>query len=92
MGDFAGVALLVGDEIAVGGGLVKGGPGDGNLERNAVLFGQDGDAVGADLVGGVAVGGDAVRADDDCLDAAQLHEVGEHVVAEDSCWDVTKQK
>ena len=39
----------------------------GDVERDAVGLGQEGDAVGADLVGGVAVGGDAVGADDDQL-------------------------
>ena len=53
-----------------------------------MLFGEDGDAVGADLVGGVAVGGDAVRADDHGLDAALRHKVGGHVVAENGGGDV----
>ena len=67
---------------------VDGGPGGGDVERDAVLFGEDGDAVGADLVGDVAVGGDAVGADDDGLDAALAHERGGHVVAEDGGGDV----
>ena len=67
---------------------VDGGPGGGDVEGDAVLSGEDGDAVGADLVGGVAVGGDAVGADDDGLDAALAHEVGGHVVAEDGGGDV----
>ena len=49
---------------------VEGGPGGGDVEGDVVLFGEDGDAVGADLVGDVSVGGDAVGADDDGLDAA----------------------
>jgi hypothetical protein len=53
-----------------GAAQVDGGPGRGYVEGDAVLFGEDGDAVGADLVGDVAVGGDAVGADDDGLDAA----------------------
>ena len=52
----------------VGVASVDGGPGSGAVERDAVLFGEDGDVVGADLVGDVAVGGDAVCADDDGLD------------------------
>ena len=44
--------------------------------------GQQGDAVGADLVGRVAVGGDPVGADDDQLDLALLHHLGGHVVAD----------
>ena len=83
VGDLARVALLDGDEIAVGRGRVDGVEGRGDVERDAVLLGEDGDAVGADLVGGVAVGGDAVGADDDGLDAALGHERGGHVVAED---------
>ena len=71
-----------------GGGEVEGGPGGGDVEGDAVFFGEDGDAVGADLVGDVAVGGDAVGADDDGLDAALAHEVGGHVVAEDGGGDV----
>src|ERR1700679_267871 len=67
---------------------VDGGPGGGDVEGDAVFFGEDGDAVGADLVGGVAVGGDAVGADDDGLDAALGHQVRGHVVAEDSGGDV----
>ena len=49
---------------------VDGVEGRGDVEGDAVLFGEDGDGVGADLVGGVAVGGDAVGADDDGRDAA----------------------
>ncbi len=75
VGDFGGGALLDGDVVAVGGGEVDGGEGGGYVEGDAVLFGEDGDGVGADLVGGVAVGGDAVGADDDGLDAALAHEV-----------------
>ena len=70
-----GGALLDGDVVAVGGCEVDGGPGGGDVEGDAVLLGEDGDAVGADLVGDVAVGGDAVGADDDGLDAALAHEV-----------------
>ena len=60
--DFDGGALLDGDRVAGRSGEVDGGPGRGHIERDAVLPGQDGDVVGADLVGGVTVGGDAVRA------------------------------
>ena len=88
MGDFAGIALLDGDEVAVGGGGVDGVERGGDVEGDAVLLGEDGDAVGADLVGGVAVGGDAVGADDDGLDAALAHEGSGHVVAEDGGGDV----
>ena len=87
MGDFAGVALLDWDGVAIGRVDVDGGPGGGDVEGDGVLAGEDGEAVGADLVGGVAVGGDAVCADDDGVDAALLHEVGGHVVAEDGGGD-----
>ena len=70
VGDFAGGALFDGDVVAGGGGEVDGVEGRGDVEGDAVLLGEDGDGVGADLVGGVAVGGDAVGADDDGLDAA----------------------
>ena len=43
--------------------------------------GQDGHAVGADLVGGVAVGRDAVRPDNDLLHHARAHEERAGVVA-----------
>ena len=55
----------------------------GDVERHAVLLGEHGDGVGADLVGGVAVGGDAVGADDDEVDAALPHQHGRHVVGDD---------
>ena len=92
VGDFAGGALLDGDEVSVGGGEVDGGPGGGDVEGDAVLFGEDGDAVGTDLVGGIAVGGDSVGSDDDCLDAALLHQMGAHVVAEDGGGDVVLEE
>ena len=49
--------------------------------------GQNGDAVGADLVGGVAVGGDPVGPDDDHLNLAFPHHLGGHVVADQSDGD-----
>ena len=67
--DLGGGALLDGDLVAVRGGDVDGRERSGDVERDAVLLGEDGDGVGADLVGGVAVGGDAVGSDDDGLDA-----------------------
>ena len=88
MGDLAGVALLDRDEVSGGGLKVEGGPGGGDVEGDVVLFGEDGYAVGADLVGDVSVSGDAVCADDDGLDAALAHEGGGHVVAEDGGGDV----
>ena len=55
----------------------------GDVERDAVLAGQDGDAVGADLVRGVAVGGDAVGADDHEIDWPVAHQRARHVVGDD---------
>src|ERR1039458_6104624 len=81
--NFAGGALFDGDEVAGRGCKVDGVEGRGDIERDTVLFGENGERVGADLVGGVAVGGDAVRADDDCGDAALGHEVAGHVVADE---------
>ncbi len=85
--DFDGGALLDGDGIAGGGGEVDGGPGRGDVERDSVFAGKDGDAVGSDLVGNVAVGGDAVGTDDDGLDATLTHEAPGHVVAKDGGGD-----
>ncbi len=48
---------------------------------------QDRDAVGSDLVGGIAVGGDSIGPDDDHLDLAFAHDLGGHVVADESHGD-----
>jgi hypothetical protein len=92
VGYFAGVALFYRDGAPFGCRHVYRVEGRGYVEGDAVLFGEDGDAVGADLVGGVAVGGDAVGTDDDGLDAALAHEVGGHVVAEDGGGDVVLEE
>jgi len=39
--------------------------GRGDVKRNVVFLGENGDLVSADFVGGVAVGGDAVGSGDD---------------------------
>ena len=88
VGDFCRCALFDWDEISVCSGEVEGGPGRGYVERDAVFFGEDGYAVGADLVRDVAVGGDTVGSDDDGLNTALAHERGGHVVAEDCGRDV----
>lgn len=88
VGDFACVALFDRDTVACGRVEVESGPGSGDVKGDSVLFGEDGYAVGADLVGDVAVGCDAVGSDDDGLDAAFAHEMGGHVVAEDCGGDV----
>ncbi len=53
-----------------------------DVERHAVLLGQHGHRIGADLVGHVAVGGDAVRAHHHAADAPGLQEVPGHVVGD----------
>ena len=65
VGDLARVALLDRDGRAVGERQVERARRRGDVERDAVRPGQQGDAVGADLVRGVAVGRDPVGADDD---------------------------
>src|SRR5450756_2185049 len=66
---------------------VDGGERRGDVERDAVLFGQHRDGVRADLVGRVAVGGDAVGADDHAVHGAALDEVPGHVVADEAVRD-----
>src|SRR6266702_3469063 len=83
MGDFGGGALFDGDVLAVGDGKVEGGDGRGDVERNVVFLGEDGDLVGADLVCGVAVGRDAVGAGDDGSNLSGLEEVTDHVVGDE---------
>ena len=81
--DLAIVALLDRNPAAVRRVQIDGGERRGDVERNAVLLGQHGDAVGADLVGDVAVGGDAIGADDDQIDLTEPHHRAGHVVGDD---------
>ena len=74
IGDFFGGALFDLDVLARGGGEVDGGTGGADVEGDAVVFGENGDAGGADLVRDVAVGGDAVAADEYGMDPAVLHD------------------
>ena len=74
VGDFGGRTLFDADVSAGGGVQIDGGGGGANVEGDAVVFGEDGDAGGADLVGNVAVGGDAVTADEYSMDPAVLHD------------------
>ena len=74
VGDFGGRTLFDADVGAGGGGEVYGGGGGADVEGDAVVFGEDGDAGGADLVGNVAVGGDAVAADEYGMNPAVLHD------------------
>ena len=68
MRHLARVALLDGDRRPVGEGQVERAGRGGDVERDAVGPGEQGHAVGPDLVGGVAVGGDPVGPDDDEVD------------------------
>ena len=58
----------------MGQGQVNGAGGRGDVERDAVFFGEDGQGVGANLVGSVAVGGNAVGAGDDAGNLALPHQ------------------
>ena len=81
--DFLRWALFDMDVLAGGGIHVDGGGGGADVEGDAVVFGQDGDAGCADFVGNVAVGGDAVTADEDSVDPAVFHDGGCHVVTDE---------
>jgi len=74
VGDFGGRTLFDADVGARRGVQIDGGGGSADVEGDAVVFGEDGDAGGADLVGNVAVGGDAVAADEYGMDPAVLHD------------------
>ena len=87
--DLARRPLLDRDAVAVRRREVDGRQRRRDVERDAVLLGQHGDAVGADLVGGVAVGGDAVGADDDQVDQALAHQRAGHVVGDHRRVDVS---
>src|SRR6185369_11972004 len=67
---------------------VDGAVGRRHVEGDVVVLGQDGQAVGADLVGHVALGGDAVRAHDDHLDLARLHQRGGRAVGDEGVGDL----
>ena len=83
VGDLLGRALLDAD---VGPGRsvhVDGRAGGTDVEGDAVVFGEDGDAGGADFIRDVAACGNAVTADEDGVDPAVLHDGGCHVVADE---------
>ena len=74
VGDFLGRTLFDAD-VGTGRGVqIDGGGGGADVERDSVVFGEDGDAGGANLVGNVAVGGDAVAADEYGMNPAVLHD------------------
>ena len=83
VGDFLGRTLFDLDVLSRGGGEVDGRTGCADIEGDAVVLGEDGDAGGADFVRRVAVGGDAVTADEDGVDPAVFHDGGCHVVADE---------
>ena len=83
VGDFLGRTLFDLDVLARGGSEVDGGTGSADVEGDAVVFGEDGDAGGADFVRHVSIGGDAVAADEDGVDPAVFHDGGCHVVADE---------
>ena len=83
VGDFFGRTLFDLDVLARGGSEVDGGTWGAYVEGDAVVFGEDGDAGGADFVRGVSIGGNAVAADEDGVDPAVFHDGGCHVVADE---------
>ena len=83
IGDFLGGTLFDLDVPARGGGEVDGGTGGADVEGDAVVLGEDGDAGGADFVRHVSIGGNAVAADEDGVDPAVFHDGGCHVVADE---------
>ena len=83
VGDFLGGALFDLDVLARGGGEVDGGTGGADVEGDAIVSGEDGDAGGADFVRCVSIGGNAVTADEDSVDPAVFHDGGCHVVADE---------
>lgn len=74
VGDFLRRTLFDADVGAGGRVHVDGGGGSADVEGDAVMLGEDGDAGGADLVGCVAVGSDVVAADKDGVNPAVLHD------------------
>ena len=83
IGDFLGGTLFDLDVPARGGGEVDGGTGGADVEGDSKVFGEDGDAGGADFVRHVSIGGNAVAADEDGVDPAVFHDGGCHVVADE---------
>ena len=83
VGDFLGRTLFDLDVLSRGGGEVDGRTGCTDIEGDAVVFGEDGDAGGADFVRHVSIGGNAVAADEDGVDPAVFHDGGCHVVADE---------
>ena len=83
VGDFLGRTLFDLNVAPGRGGEVDGGTGGADVEGDAVVLGEDGDAGGADFVRGVSIGGNAVTANEDGVDPAVFHDGGCHVVADE---------
>ena len=83
VGDFLGGALFDVDVGAGGGVHIDGGGGGADVEGDAVMFGEDGDAGGADFVRCISICGNAVAADEDGVDPAVFHDGGCHVVTDE---------
>lgn len=83
VGDFFGGTLFDLDVVPGRGGEVDSGTGGTDVEGDAVVLGEDGDAGGADFVRHVSIGGNAVAADEDGVDPAVFHDGGCHVVADE---------
>ena len=83
VGDFGGRTLFDVNVGASGGVHIDGRGGGADVERDAIVFGEDGDAGGTYFVGDIAVGGDAVTADEYGVDPAVFHDGGCHVVADE---------
>ena len=83
VGDFLGRTLFDLDVAPGGGGEVDGGTGGADVEGDAVVFGEDGDAGGADFVRCISICGNAVAADEDGVDPAVFHDGGCHVVTDE---------
>src|SRR5579871_951243 len=88
MGNFVGRAFLNHDLFARRQRKIDGGARRDYIKRNAMLAGQNCQAIGADLVGDIAVGGDAISAHEDGVDARLAHEMRRHVVGNQREWDV----
>ena len=83
IGDFLRRALFDVNVPACRGVHVDGGGGGADVEGDSKVFGEDGDARGADFVRDIAVGGDAVTADEYGVDPAVFHDGRRHVVADE---------
>src|SRR5690348_15640020 len=81
--DFGSGTFLNGDVIAVRDGEIESGYGSGDVKRDVVFLGKNGDLISADFVGGVAVGGNPVGSCDDGADIAGLQKVAHHIVGDE---------